>query len=118
MSDSPTIFTRIINKEIPAEFLYEGERAVVIKTIEPLAPVHLLGITRTPYQDISELLDDGQEGKEALWELLQALRTLARENGVAQSGYRLSTNIGADAGQTVHHLHVHLLGGKELGASA
>jgi len=112
--NEPTIFTKIINREIPSEIVFENERIIVIKTIQPQAPVHLLGITKEPFSSIRELLAD-EGNKDLLWELYSRLNIIAEEQGIAETGFRLSTNIGKDGGQTIPHFHVHLTGGAPLG---
>jgi len=116
MSTEPSVFTRIINRELPADIVFEDEKVIVIPSIEPKAPVHLLAITKHPYLSIDELAGtESAEQKEDLWHLFQVAVDVARQQGLASSGYRLVTNAGNDAGQTVHHLHVHILGGAPLG---
>ena len=113
MNTEPTVFSKIINREIPATFLYESDRVIVIENIHPAAPVHILGITKQPFFNLDELLQDA-DNKETLWELFAALRTVAADKGITESGYKLVSNCGPDANQAVPHLHVHLLGGKRL----
>jgi histidine triad (HIT) family protein len=108
-----SIFSKIIDREIPADIVFESERIIVIKDINPDAPVHLLGITKKPYQNVHELLKDGNQA-DLLWELMSTLAQVAEEQGIAESGYRLITNSGKDAHQIVPHLHVHLVGGARL----
>ena len=108
-----SVFTRIIERELPADILLENERIIVIRSIAPHAPIHLLGITKQPYVSMHSLLQD-PDGKDLLWELMRELANLAERLGIADSGYKLTTNVGQDGGQSVLHLHVHLLGGKEL----
>ncbi|MCC2631538.1 MAG: histidine triad nucleotide-binding protein [Patescibacteria group bacterium] len=109
----PSVFTKIINRELPADIVFEDERIIVIKNIHPQAPVHLLGITKHPFVQIHELLSD-EANKNILWELFSRLGTIATELGIDKSGYKLVTNCGEDGGQSVPHLHVHLLGGGKL----
>jgi histidine triad (HIT) family protein len=109
----PTLFQRIINREIPATFEYEDDFCVAIRDIAPAAPLHLLVIPRSPIRGIDAMTD----ADEALvGHLYNVGRLLAEQHGVHQTGYRLVTNVGADGGQTVPHLHVHLLAGEPLGA--
>lgn len=103
-----TIFERIIAREIPADIIFENERIIVIKDIHPKAPIHLLGITKLPLENLHQLLQTEQ--KELLWELYHTLSNLAVELHT-EHGYRLTSNIGPESGQEVPHLHVHLLGG-------
>ena len=115
MNQEPSIFTKIINREIPAEIVWENERIIVIKDIKQDAPVHLLGITKVPYKNIDDLVTNSTE-KDLLWELFSVLAECARKMGIEESGYRLVNNNGADAHQIVPHLHVHLVGGAPLNA--
>lgn len=105
-----TVFDKIINKELPADVVFENERMIVIRDIHPQAPVHLLLI---PKQKVSGLQD--LEDLSIVSEVVQLAQKLAKEFAI-DKGYRLITNNGSLAGQTVFHLHFHLLGGKELGA--
>ena len=112
MNTEPSVFTRIINREIPSEILFESENVIVIKTITPHAPVHVMAIPKKPYRDLTELLVAGE--KDLLWELFEAILEVARNSGIAETGYKVSMNTGENAGQSVFHLHIHLLGGKRL----
>ncbi|MGH1373176.1 MAG: histidine triad nucleotide-binding protein [Cellvibrionaceae bacterium] len=103
-----SIFTRIMNGEIPAEKIYEDDDCICIKDIAPKAPVHLLLIPRKP---IPRLVDATQEDQELLGQLMIKAGNIAREQGVGDA-FRLVVNNGADVGQTVFHLHLHILGGK------
>lgn len=105
------LFCRIVRGEIPSEFLYQGKHVLAFRDIAPQAPVHLLIIPRT---HLASLADCGPDEGEMLAELAVAARELAEREGVFASGYRLVTNIGAGAGQSVFHLHFHLLGGRHL----
>jgi histidine triad (HIT) family protein len=103
-----SIFTRIMNGEIPAEKVYEDEDCICIKDIAPKAPVHLLLIPRNP---IPRLVDATAEDQALLGRLMLKAGEIAVANGVGDA-FRLLVNNGADAGQTVFHLHLHILGGK------
>lgn len=104
-----TIFEKIIAGELPAERLYESERLLVIKDINPEAPVHLLLIPKKAYPSLQQL----PAGEGALMEeIISVTQKLAKEQGVEEH-YRLITNVGAAAGQTIFHLHFHLIGGGE-----
>lgn len=105
-----TIFGRIARDEIPSERVYEDERAVAFRDISPQAPVHLLVIPREPIARLSEARD---EHAELLGHLLLVARRVAAEAGLGD--FRLVVNDGSGAGQTVFHLHVHVLGGRPLG---
>ena len=105
------IFCKIINKEIPADIIYESEKVLAFKDVEPKAPVHILIVPKKHIPSVNHLeLKD----KELIGELFFIAQKIARDQKVARTGYRLIFNIGKDAGQTVDHLHLHLLGGKKL----
>lgn len=106
-----TIFKKIIDKQIPADIVHEDEFCLAFRDIHPQAPVHVLIIPKREIRSTAELGDD--DGPLA-GHLLLTARRLAAQLGLAQ-GYRLVINTGADGGQSVDHLHVHLLGGRALG---
>jgi histidine triad (HIT) family protein len=106
-----TIFSRIIEEEIPAEFVYRNEHVVAIRDINPAAPVHILVIPRKPIASLAHLHDDDLE---LAGRLLVAARTIAEQEGIADAGYRVVINTGEQGGQSVPHLHLHLLGGKHF----
>jgi histidine triad (HIT) family protein len=106
-----TIFQRIIDREIKADILFEDDRCLAFRDVAPQAPVHVLIIPKTPLRSLNEVTDE----HEALaGHLLCVARKLAGELGL-ENGYRLVTNCGRDGGQSVDHLHFHLLGGRALG---
>jgi histidine triad (HIT) family protein len=105
-----TIFKRIIDKEIPADIVYEDDRCLAFRDINPQAPVHFLVI---PKEEILSLADSGDEDEALLGHLLSTARMLAGEMQLA-NGYRVVINCGPDGGQSVDHLHVHVLGGRNL----
>ena len=106
------IFSKIIAKQIPADIVYEDDRVVAFRDIHPQAPVHVLIVPRQAMVQV----DDARPDEEALLgHLLFVAGELARREGIVGSGYRLVINNGAQAGQSVPHLHVHLLGGRALG---
>ncbi len=107
---SDTIFGKIISGEIPSEFLYEDEHCIAINDIAPKAPVHVLVI---PKRGIPRLVDAEQDDKDLLGHLLLAAGKVAEQLGVGDA-FRLVINNGAGAGQTVFHLHLHILAGREL----
>ena len=107
---SETIFTKIINKEIPADILYEDDLALAFKDINPQAPVHILVIPRKP---ISRLVDATTEDQVLLGHLLIAVGNITRQLGVDE-GFRLVINNGEGGGQTVFHLHLHILAGRTM----
>ena len=111
MTETNCIFCRIARGEIPARLAHQDERAVAFHDIDPKAPVHILLIPRKHIASVNVLADsDALE----IGHLYTIARRLAEETGVAQSGYRLVINAGADAGQSVDHIHLHLLGGRAL----
>ncbi len=107
---SETIFTKIINKEIPADIVYEDESAIAFNDISPQAPVHILVIPKKP---IASLSVSSPEDKELLGHLLLVAKQVAEEAGL-ENGYRVVTNNGIEAGQSVEHIHFHVLGGRPL----
>lgn len=107
----PCVFCKIVKKEIPADIIYQDEKILAFKSIEPKAPLHLLIIPKRHILSVDHLeLQD----KELIGELFLAAQKIAKERGVSQTGYRLIFNVGRDAGQTVDHLHLHLIGGEKL----
>lgn len=107
-----TIFERIIRREIPADIVYEDDHCVAFRDVSPQAPVHVLIVPRLPLVNVAAA---GPEHGELLGRVLLAAGEVARRLGVAASGYRLVFNNGEDAGQSVSHLHCHLLAGRPLG---
>ncbi|MGE5672953.1 MAG: histidine triad nucleotide-binding protein [Mycobacterium leprae] len=110
---SDCIFCKIADGEIPASKVYEDDLVMAFKDINPVAPVHVLVI---PKRHLESMNDLHAEDTPLLGALIAAAQRVAREQGVAESGYRLVTNIGKDSGQVVKHLHFHVMGGKTLGA--
>ena len=104
-----TIFSKIIRKEIPATIVYETENVLAFKDINPQAPVHVVIIPKKPMTDVSAATI---EDKALLGECLLAGAEIANQLGIEEGGYRIVTNKGSNAGQTVFHLHFHLLGGR------
>ena len=104
------IFCKIIKGEIPSQKVYEDDFMLVFKDIEPKAKVHLLAVPKMHFKLISEA---DEEELEAIAHMLSVIPEVAAKNGFA-NGYRLVINQGDDAGQTVFHLHIHILGGEEL----
>jgi len=105
------LFCRIAAGEVPAEKLHEDDLAVAFADIQPKAPVHVLII---PRKHIPTADDIGPEDSGLIGHLFQVARSVAREKGLARSGYRLVMNCRADAGQMVFHIHLHLLGGRKF----
>ncbi|MES2764415.1 MAG: histidine triad nucleotide-binding protein [Bacteroidota bacterium] len=110
MPDS--IFTKIIKREIPAHIEYEDDDIIAFKDIAPSAPVHILIV---PKRHIATLNDAGEGDASLLGKIVLVAARIAKEKGIAADGYRLIMNCNADGGQTVFHIHCHLLGGKNLG---
>lgn len=108
---SETIFSRIISREIPAEIVYETDAILAFKDIAPKAPVHILVIPKKPIPTLNDVVPDDEP---FLGELLRAAAIVAKQQGIAESGYRVVMNCNADAGQTVFHVHAHVLGGRAL----
>ena len=106
-----TIFKRILDREIPADIVYEDDRCLAFRDVAPQAPVHVLLIPKQEIASLNELADDHAELMGHLWIVI---RNLARQLGVANSGYRVTVNCGADGGQSVDHLHFHLLAGRQM----
>lgn len=109
MADDKTLFSRIIDGEIPGDFVYQDEHVVAIRDIQPAAPVHILIIPRKPIPSLHHLND---ADRDLAGRLLLAVRHIAEQEGLGDRGYRVVINTGEGGGQTVPHLHLHLLGGK------
>lgn len=105
------IFAKIIAKEIPAKIVYEDDRVLAFHDIQPKAPVHILIV---PKKEMAKLNQATAADESLLGHLLVVAEQVAQQQGVAKHGYRLVINNGAQAGQAVPHLHVHLLGGRLL----
>lgn len=109
MSEAPeTIFSKIIRREIPADIVYEDDLAIAFRDINAQAPVHILVIPKKP---IPKLADAQPEDQALLGHLLLVVQRIAAQEGLTQ-GYRTVINTGEDGGQTVYHLHLHILGGR------
>lgn len=111
MNQSKTIFEKIIDREIPADIVYENEHCLAFHDIQPQAPVHLLVIPKRRVENVANLTDEDQElaGK-----LLLAARDVAEKLDLVDQGYRVVANCGIDGGQSVDHLHLHVLGGRQM----
>jgi len=107
---SETIFQKIIDKELPADIVYEDESCLAFKDINPVAPIHILII---PKKRIDKISDSNTEDKELLGHLFLVAGNIARELGIEEA-FRLVVNNGAGAQQTVFHLHIHLIAGREF----
>jgi histidine triad (HIT) family protein len=111
MPEPGCLFCRIVAGEIPADFIHRDDRSVVIRDINPQAPTHLLVI---PHGHIDSLDDASQKDEALLGHLLRVAARVANAAGLAEGGYRTVINNGAGAGQSVFHLHVHVLGGRPM----
>ena len=107
---SETIFSKIIRREIPANIVYEDDFALAFKDVNPQAPTHILLIPKKPIPKVSEASSEDQS---LLGHLLLTVKKVAAEAGLSD-GYRVVINNGDDGGQTVDHLHLHILGGRQM----
>jgi histidine triad (HIT) family protein len=108
----PTIFSKIIKKEIPADVVYQDDHVTAFRDIAPQAPVHILIV---PNKEIPTVNDITEEDEQLVGKLFTAARKIAAQEGVADDGYRLLINCNRHGGQEVFHLHMHLFGGRPLG---
>ncbi len=106
-----TVFQRILDREIPADIVFEDDRCLAFRDIHPQAPVHVVVIPKKPIPTLNEV---NEEDEPLLGHLFVAMREIAARLGL-QKGYRVVVNCGPDAGQVVMHVHFHLLGGREFG---
>ena len=111
MSDTSCIFCRIAAREIPSDIVHESDRIVAFRDTDPKAPTHILLIPKEHIASVAEVDDDHAA---MLADIVQASTHLARAEGIDESGWRLVTNVGPGAGQSVFHLHFHLLGGRPM----
>ena len=109
--EEKSIFEMILDKELESEIIYEDEDIFSIKDINPIAPVHLLII---PKKRINTINDVSEEDTLLIGKMVQVAKKLAKEYVINQSGYRLILNTNDDGGQTVYHIHLHLIGGEKL----
>ena len=105
------LFCKIINREIPADIVYEDDTVLAFRDINPQAPIHTLII---PHRHISNLNDANSDHQELLGYMILAATKIAKDNGVDESGYRLVMNCNEHGGQTVFHIHLHILAGRQL----
>ena len=105
------LFCKIANKEISSDIVYEDDKFLGFQDINPQAPVHILIVPKKHIPSVDHL---ELEDKELIGELFLVAQKIAREQGIAKAGYRLVFNVGRKAGQTVDHIHLHLIGGKTL----
>jgi histidine triad (HIT) family protein len=107
-----TIFSKIIAKEIPSDMVYQDEQVTAFKDINPLAPVHILIV---PNIEIPTANDVTPDQEQLIGHMFVVAKQIAQAQGIAESGYRLIINCRDDGGQEVYHLHLHLVGGRQLG---
>ena len=110
---SDTLFSKIVNKEIPADIVFQDARVTAFRDINPQAPTHILIIPNKPIPTVNDIT---AEDEGVLGHLFIIARQIAMQEGIAEDGYRLLVNCGKHGGQEVYHLHMHLVGGKPLGA--
>ena len=106
------LFCKIANGEIPSNFVYEDERVIAFRDINPQAPQHVLIVPRKHIASINDFQNDDKELAAHI--LVDVVPKLAKELKIDESGYRVVINTGDEGGQTVHHLHVHLIGGRSM----
>ena len=111
MSDPNCLFCKIIAKEVPAKVEWDDENIIAFRDIAPQAPVHIVLVPRVHFSGLNDLTP---ERADLVGRIALVARELAAKQGIASTGYRLVSNCGPDAGQTIHHLHFHLLGGAPL----
>ena len=105
------LFCKIIDKEIPSAFVFEDDKVIAFRDINPQAPVHILIV---PRRHIATLMDLTEKDKEIVGHIYLVAKKLAEKEGVSEKGFRVVANCNADAGQAVFHIHFHLLGGRRL----
>jgi histidine triad (HIT) family protein len=106
-----TLFEKIVNREVPAQIIHEDDRCVAIRDINPQAPIHVLVIPKKAIPRLGEATDADET---LLGHLLLAAAEVAKREGIAENGYRVIVNQGWHAGESVPHLHVHVLGGRQM----
>lgn len=106
-----TIFSKIINKEIHADILFENDKILAFRDISPQAPVHFLVI---PKKEIRTINDINEEDKSLIGELFIVAKEIAKKESISEKGYRTIFNCNEHGGQTVYHIHLHVLGGRQL----
>ena len=107
-----TIFKKIIDKEIPADIVFESENILAFRDINPQAPVHILIIPKIEIPKVTDI--KGLEHARLLGEMYDTANKIAKDEGIADDGFRLVFNCGKNGGQDVYHLHMHLLGGRKM----
>ncbi len=107
-----TLFARIVSGELPADIVYRDDLVTAFRDIRPLAPIHILIV---PNRAIATLADVSEDDEATLGRMLRVASALARQEGIAEDGYRVMINCRDHGGQEVYHLHLHLVGGRPLG---
>jgi len=108
---SDCLFCKILDGDIPCDRVYENDQVVAFRDVNPQAPTHILVIPRKHIPTVNDLIDDD---KKIVGEMLLAAQTIAKQEGIEESGYRLVMNCNEGAGQTVFHIHLHILGGRSM----
>ncbi len=111
--DPNNVFAKILRGEIPCDKVYEDEHVLAFRDINPQTPVHILVIPKGPYESSDDFAEKASDAEIAA--LVRAIGRIARQAGIAETGYRFLSNCGRDAHQEVPHFHVHIFGGKPLG---
>ena len=106
------IFTKIIKREIPADIIYEDNDVIAFNDISPKAPIHILVVPKKQIPTLNDLNDDDAI---LIGKVILAAKNIAKEKGIAERGYRIVVNCNEEGGQSVFHIHFHLIGGKQLG---
>lgn len=109
MNDENCVFCKIVKGEIPSTKVYEDDKVLAFKDIEPIAPIHILVIPKVHIKSLMELEED-----ELLVHIHKVIKQIVKEQGIDEKGFRVLTNVGEDGGQAVKHLHFHILGGTKL----
>lgn len=106
-----SIFTKIINREIPATLVFEDDQCLAFRDVNPQAPIHILLI---PKKEIATLNDLTEDDAALMGHLMTVVPKIAKQEGISDRGYRVVINTNADAGQSVHHIHLHIMGGRSM----
>ena len=109
------IFCKIANKEIPSTIVYEDDMVIAFNDLNPVAPVHILVV---PKKHMTDILNVEKEDMKYIEAVVEAIQKITKEKGIAESGFRVVNNCGEDGGQTVKHIHFHIIGGEKLGGRA
>lgn len=111
MAEHESIFTKIIQRKADADIVYEDDEMIAIRDINPKASVHVLLISKEPYENLNAF---GEEHQALLGKMMTRAAAIAKQEGIAESGYKVVTNIGDDGGQIINHFHMHILGGEPV----